>query len=89
MSLTLRRKALLTMTEPLGANADYAHRNQRCTARTAHPADVPRWRLADFPELHANEPMRLRGEHIQPGAHLIVDGRPRPRHSAMRNRLVA
>ena len=35
----------------------------------------PGGRPAEFPELHANAPMRLRGEHIRPGAWLVVDGR--------------
>ena len=32
-------------------------------------------RPADFPELHSAGSMRLRGEHIQEGAYVLVDGR--------------
>ena len=79
VSLTSRRKALLTVTARLGANADYAHPQP-----TLRPHELPilpmfpGGRPADFPELYTNEPMRLRGEHIQPDAHLIVDGRRVP-----------
>ena len=79
VSLTARGKALLTVTARLGANADYAHPQP-----TLRPHELPilpmfpGGRPANFPELHTNQPMRLRGEHVQPGAHLIVDGRRVP-----------
>ena len=74
-----RGEALLTVTARLEANADYARPQP-----TLRPHELPilpmfpGGRPADFPELYRNEPMRLRGEHIQPGAHLIVDGRRVP-----------
>ena len=76
VSLAARGMMLLTVTARLGANADYARPQP-----TLRPHELPilpmfpGGRPADFPELYHNEPMRLRGEHIQPGAHLIVDGR--------------
>ena len=79
VSLAARGKALLTLTARLGANADYARPQP-----TLRPYELPilpmfpGGRPADFPELHRNEPMRLRGEHIQPGAHLVLDGRRVP-----------
>ena len=69
-------EALLTITARLGANVDYAH--PQPTLRPHELPILPEFpggRPADFPELHRNAPMRLRGEHIRPGAHLLVDGR--------------
>ena len=79
VSLAARGMMLLTVTARLGANADYARPQP-----TLRPHELPilpmfpGGRPADFPELYRNEPMRLRGEHIQPGARLVVDGRRVP-----------
>ena len=76
VSLAARGRVLLTVTARLGANADYARPQP-----TLRPHELPilpmfpGGRPADFPELYRNEPMRLRGEHIQPEAYLLVDGR--------------
>ena len=76
VSLAARGRVLLTLTARLGANADYARPQP-----TLRPHELPilpmfpGGRPAEFPELHRIEPMRLRGQHIQPGAHLLVDGR--------------
>ena len=76
VSLAAEGQALLTLTARLGANADYARPQP-----TLRPHELPilpmfpGGRPADFPELYRNEPMRLRGSHIQPGALPIVDGR--------------
>jgi len=67
---------LLTITARLGRLADYDHPQP-----TLRPHELPilpmfpGGRPADFPELHAAGPMRLRGEHIREGAHVLVDGR--------------
>ena len=76
VELAAAGEALLTVTARLGANADYAH--PQPTLRPHELPILPEFpggRPADFPELYHNAPMRLRGEHIQPGAHLLVDGR--------------
>ena len=76
LSLAASGRALLTLTARLGPNADYARPQP-----TLRPHELPilpmfrGGRPADFPELYRNEPMRLRGEHIQPGAWPVVDGR--------------
>ena len=67
---------VLTITACLGHLTGYEHPQP-----TLRPLELPvlpmfpGGRPAEFPELHANAPMRLRGEHIQPGAWLVVDGR--------------
>ncbi len=67
---------LLTVTARLGHLTGYQHPQP-----TLRPLELPvlpmfpGGRPAEFPELHANAPMRLRGEHIRPGAWLVVDGR--------------
>ncbi len=67
---------VLTITARLGHLTGYEHPQP-----TLRPLELPvlpmfpGGRPAEFPELHANAPMRLRGEHIQPGALLVVDGR--------------
>ena len=67
---------LLTITARLGRLADYEHPQP-----TLRPHELPilpmfpGGRPADFPELHSPGSMRLRGEHIQEGAHVLVDGR--------------
>ena len=67
---------VLTITARLGHLTGYGHPQP-----TLRPLDLPvlpmfpGGRPAEFPELHANAPMRLRGEHIQPGAWLVVNGR--------------
>ena len=79
VSLAARGRVLLTVTARLGANADYARPQP-----TLRPHELPilpmfpGGRPAEFPELYRNEPMRLRGEHIQPGAHVLVDGQRVP-----------
>ena len=67
---------VLTITARLGHLTGYEHPQP-----TLRPLELPvlpmfpGGRPAEFPELHANAPMRLRGEHIRPGAWLVVDGR--------------
>ena len=67
---------MLTITARLGHGTGYEHPQP-----TLRPLELPvlpmfpGGRPAEFPELHANAPMRLRGEHIRPGAWLVVDGR--------------
>ena len=67
---------LLTITARLGRLADYDHPQP-----TLRPHELPilpmfpGGRPADFPELHSAGSMRLRGEHIQEGAYVLVDGR--------------
>ena len=67
---------LVTVTGRLGYYADYDHPQP-----TLMPVELPvlpmfpGGRPADFPELYVNGPMRLRGEHIQEDAYVVVDGR--------------
>ena len=67
---------LVTATARLGYYADYEHPQP-----TLRPVELPvlpifpGGRPADFPELYVNGPMRLRGEHIEEGAYVLVDGR--------------
>ncbi|MXY25745.1 MAG: hypothetical protein F4Y45_14660 [Acidobacteria bacterium] len=69
-------EVLLTITARLGYLADYDHPQP-----TLYPHELPvlprfpGGRPAEFPELHAAGPMRLRGEHIQLGAYVLVNGR--------------
>ena len=66
----------LTITARLGHLTGYEHPQP-----TLRPLELPvlpifpGGRPAEFPELHVNAPMRARGEHIQPGAWLVLDGR--------------
>ena len=75
-NLAVRGEALLTITARLGRLADYDHPQP-----TLWPLELPvlpmfpGGRPADFPELFDNEPMRMRGEHIEEGAYVLVDGR--------------
>ena len=68
---------LVTITARLGRLADYEHPQP-----TLRPHELPilpifpGGRPADFPELHSAGSMRLRGEHIQEGAYVLVHGRP-------------
>ena len=75
-SLATAGELLLTITARLGYRADYDHPQP-----TLYPHELPvlprfpGGRPAEFPELHAAGLMRLRGEHIQPGAYVLVNGR--------------
>ena len=75
-ALAAAGELLLTITGRLGRLADYDHPQP-----TLYPHELPVMprfpggRPAEFPELHAAGPMRLRGEHIQPGAYVLVNGR--------------
>ncbi|MYK45770.1 MAG: hypothetical protein F4029_06040, partial [Gammaproteobacteria bacterium] len=67
---------LVTVTGRLGYYADYEH--PQPTLRPVELPTLPMFpggRPADFPELYVNAPMRLRGGHIQQGAHVLVNGR--------------
>ena len=68
---------LVTLTGRLGGLADYAHPQPtiwsiQLPVRPKNPAGG---RPMEFPELHVNAPMRMRGRHIHNGAHIVVDGR--------------
>ena len=75
-NLAVRGEVFVTITARLGGLVDYDHPQP-----TLWPVELPvlpmfpGGRPADFPELFDNEPMRMRGEHIQEGAYLLVDGR--------------
>ena len=71
-----RGDVLVTVTGRLGYYADYDH--PQPTLRPVELPTLPMFpggRPADFPELYVNEAMRLRGEHIQQDAYVLVDGR--------------
>ena len=66
---------ILTVTAHLGANVGYD--SPQPTLRPFELPVMPMFpggRPAEFPELYANGPLHLRGEHIQPGAYVLVDG---------------
>ena len=76
LDLAAAGDVLVTVTGRLGYYADYEHPQP-----TLRPVELPTLpvfpggRPADFPELYVNEPMRIRGEHIQEGAYVLIDGR--------------
>lgn len=76
LDLAAAGDVLVTVTGRLGYYADYEHPQP-----TLRPVELPvlpmfpGGRPADFPELYVNEPMRIRGEHIQEGAYVLVNGR--------------
>ena len=68
--------ALVTITARLGPDTGYD-----APQPTLRPFELPilpmfpGGRPAEFPELYVNKPIHIRGEHIQNGAHVLVDGR--------------
>lgn len=78
LDLVAEGDLLLTITARLGRLVDFDHLQP-----TLRPHELPilpmfpGGRPADFPELHAAGPMRLRGEHIQEGLRLHTGGRRR------------
>ena len=68
--------ALVTVTARLGYKTTYEYPQP-----TLRPFELPilpmfpGGRPAEFPELYVNKPMHIRGEHIQEGAYVLVDGK--------------
>ena len=68
--------AFVTVTARLGVNTRYGDPQP-----TLRPFELPirpmfpGGRPAEFPELYVNEPIHIRGEHIQEGAYVLVNGR--------------
>lgn len=76
LDLAEQERLLATLTARLGEGVDYEH-PQPGIWDVGLPV-VPLFnggRPAEFPELVANGPMRLRGSHIFPGANILLNGR--------------
>ena len=76
IALAAAGEALVTVTARLGYNTGYD-----APQPTLRPFELPilpmfpGGRPAEFPELYVNKPIHIRGEHIQEGAHVLVNGR--------------
>lgn len=76
LSLAESGEALVTITARLGENVDYAHPQPTIwpLGLPVRP-EFPGGRPAEFPELVANDAIRLQGKYIFADANVIVDGR--------------
>ena len=76
VELTRSGYVLLTLTAKLGRNVDYEHPQPTLTSVELPVLPMfPGARPMEFPELHENAPMRIRGQFIYEGAHVYVNGR--------------
>ncbi len=76
IQLAAAGEAFVTVTARLGYNTRYDDPQP-----TLRPFELPirpmfpGGRPAEFPELYVNKPIHIRGEHIQDGAYVLVNGR--------------
>ena len=76
IALAAAGEALFTITGRLGHKTTYDYPQP-----TLRPFELPilpmfpGGRPAEFPELYVNKPIHIRGEHIQEGAYVLVNGR--------------